>query len=294
MVIIKRQLTVVLNIASSEMDNNYNMDVEAGSGETTAGRQNYHVNVLHYENSLLRCNAFFNCVILLITGASRYAILPHVDDDDEWKYAMRRSMQEIIPGLYLGPYAAACKNGLNSMLEAGLTHVVCVRAQVESHLIKPNHPEHFKYLTITMDDSSLESIIPKVKEMSEFIDNCFNNNGKVLVHGNAGMSRSATLVVGYIMSKFGVGFQKANKYVQMKRFCICVKEAFMTQLREYEPIYMAMHSATTPVAGMSGAQFQTLKRTIGEIIENGDESNSAGRPRMDDNGTGAENSMDLD
>lgn len=31
-------------------------------------------------------------------------------DSKEWEYAMRRGMQEVIPGVFLGPYAAARKN----------------------------------------------------------------------------------------------------------------------------------------------------------------------------------------
>ena len=31
---------------------------------------------------------------------------------DDWTYTMRREMQEIVPGLFLGPYAAAGKKNL--------------------------------------------------------------------------------------------------------------------------------------------------------------------------------------
>ncbi|GBM05021.1 Serine/threonine/tyrosine-interacting protein B [Araneus ventricosus] len=62
----------------------------------------------------------------------------------EWCYYMRREMQEIIPGLYLGPLSAATKPKLNTLLEAGITHIVCVRHEKEASFIKPNFPENFK------------------------------------------------------------------------------------------------------------------------------------------------------
>ena len=36
-------------------------------------------------------------------------------------------IQEIVPGLYLGPYASAGKKMAASLKSAGITHIVCVR-----------------------------------------------------------------------------------------------------------------------------------------------------------------------
>ena len=55
---------------------------------------------------------------------------------EDWTYSKRRVMQEIVPGLYLGPYASANKNALSKIEGAGVTHVVCVRQEIEKHLIK--------------------------------------------------------------------------------------------------------------------------------------------------------------
>ena len=38
-----------------------------------------------------------------------YESLPDMEESSDWVYKMRRSMQEILPGLYLGPYSAAKK-----------------------------------------------------------------------------------------------------------------------------------------------------------------------------------------
>lgn len=210
-----------------------------------------------------------------------YPTLPYMDEyNRDWTHDMRQSMQEIIPGLFLGPYAAASRKKLQDMKNAGLTHVVCVRAEVEAHIIRPNFPNDFQYLALIMNDSPLETVIPKVKQASEFIDACLSTGGKVLVHGNAGMTRSAILVIGYIMSKFGVTFKKAEAFVRHKRFCLAIREALGQQLTEYEPIYMAMNSAAAPgIPGLSGGDYQRLKRSIDEIADS--VSSSPLRPRMD-------------
>lgn len=62
----------------------------------------------------------------------------------DWSYTMRRSMQEVAPGLYLGPYSAAQKNKFAVLKEHGITNIVCVRQDIEAHFIKPNFPDEFQ------------------------------------------------------------------------------------------------------------------------------------------------------
>lgn len=69
-----------------------------------------------------------------------------MDGPKEWTYTMRRHMQEVVPGLYLGPYSAASRSKLQSLIEHGITHIVCVRQDIEANFIKPNFPDKFKYV----------------------------------------------------------------------------------------------------------------------------------------------------
>ncbi|KAL4237533.1 hypothetical protein ACF0H5_002247 [Mactra antiquata] len=168
------------------------------------------------------------------------AELPSLEEGStDWNYVMRREMQEIIPGLYLGPYAAAMKSKKAVLVQHGITHIVCIRQKIEANFIKPNFPNDFQYLVMDIADVSTENIIPHLPLVKDFIDGCLNCQGRVLVHGNAGISRSAALVIGYIMEKYGLTYKNAFNYVQQKRFCITPNEGFMQQLIEFEAIYMA-------------------------------------------------------
>ncbi len=75
--------------------------------------------------------------------------------------------------------------------------------------------------------------------MRQFIDQCLANKGSVLVHGNAGISRSAALVIAYVMETRGLTSAEAIRSVQRRRFCIFPNEGFRRQLIEYEPILNA-------------------------------------------------------
>ncbi|KAM4744187.1 serine/threonine/tyrosine-interacting protein [Anableps anableps] len=157
----------------------------------------------------------------------------------DWAYPMRREMQEILPGLFLGPYSAAMKSKLPTLERHGITHIICVRQDIEANFIKPNFSHRFRYLVLDIADNPVENIIRFFPMTKEFIDSCLATEGKVLVHGNAGISRSAALVIAYLMETFGMKYRDAFSYVQERRFCINPNVGFVHQLQEYEAIYLA-------------------------------------------------------
>ncbi|XP_027425849.1 serine/threonine/tyrosine-interacting protein isoform X2 [Zalophus californianus] len=174
------------------------------------------------------------------------------DDAEEWTYPMRREMQEILPGLFLGPYSSAMKSKLPILQKYGITHIICIRQNIEANFVKPNFQQLFRYLVLDIADNPVENIIRYFPMTKEFIDGSLQTGGKVLVHGNAGISRSAAFVIAYIMETFGMKYRDAFAYVQERRFCINPNAGFVHQLQpfmiinnigrsilEYEAIYLA-------------------------------------------------------
>ncbi|XP_072750247.1 serine/threonine/tyrosine-interacting protein-like [Anoplolepis gracilipes] len=121
---------------------------------------------------------------------------------EHWTYTMRRHMQEVVPGVFLGSYRAASRSNLHSLVNYGITHIICNRQSIEANFIKPNFLLRFKYLVLDIADTMTENIINHFKKIKEFIDESLSSSGRVLVHGNAGISRSAALVVAYIMETY--------------------------------------------------------------------------------------------
>ncbi|XP_048969134.1 serine/threonine/tyrosine-interacting protein isoform X2 [Canis lupus baileyi] len=144
------------------------------------------------------------------------------EDAEEWTYPMRREMQEILPGLFLGPYSSAMKSKLPILQKYGITHIICIRQNIEANFVKPNFQQLFRYLVLDIADNPVENIIRYFPMTKEFIDGSLQTGGKVLVHGNAGISR-----------------RDAFAYVQERRFCINPNAGFVHQLQEYEAIYLA-------------------------------------------------------
>lgn len=190
---------------------------------------------------------------------------------------MRREMQEIIPGLFLGPFAAALPKNVSTyawdlidLIDCGLifdyllflsflnldrkvenlkakniSEIVCVRSVIstgetnEGFFIKPRMPNQFNYLTLNISDSVTENIIPFFDQFYDWVSDRLSRNLSVLVHGNTGMSRSAALVISFVMRHFDYTSEEAISFVQRKRFCLFLNDGFKAQLREYEPIWKA-------------------------------------------------------
>ncbi|CAN0251691.1 unnamed protein product [Lampetra fluviatilis] len=153
------------------------------------------------------------------------------EETGDWTYTMRRDMQEILPGLYLGPFSAAMRSKWPILESRGITHIVCVRQDIEANFIKPNFPDCVRYLVLNIADSPVDNIIRYFPMTKDFIDGCLQSGGKVLVHGNAGISRSAALVIAYIMETFGLKYRDAFVYLQQRRFCINPNVGFVNQLQ---------------------------------------------------------------
>ena len=98
----------------------------------------------------------------------------------------------IIPHLFLGSIGSA--SNLKQLENFKITHIVCAVSGIKNFF-----PDKFKYLNINLLDSEKEDIKKYFSQSYEFIDKAIKNNGNVLVHCHAGVSRSSTILIAYIM-----------------------------------------------------------------------------------------------
>ena len=68
----------------------------------------------------------------------------------------------------------------------------------------------------------------------KLIETARKNNCKVLVHCQAGISRSPTVVIAYLMNKYNMSMNEAYDRVRNKRPIIAPNIIFMSQLMDYE------------------------------------------------------------
>lgn len=98
----------------------------------------------------------------------------------------------------------------------------------------PQSPYATKYLHLPLNDATGEKISPYFEIANKFIDSQLKKGTRVLVHCYAGISRSASIVIGYLINRYGMTFSDAYSYVKDKRSIIDPNIGFVYQLYAYE------------------------------------------------------------
>ena len=134
---------------------------------------------------------------------------------------------EIIPHLYLGSIGSA--SNLKELQNCKITHIVCCARGIKNFF-----PNNFKYLNLDLLDSETVDIKKYFEESGKFINEAIKNNGNVLVHCHAGVSRSSTILIAYVMKYQGMKLDKVLELLRSKREKVNPNEGFIKQLKEYE------------------------------------------------------------
>ncbi|NXJ05366.1 DUS4 phosphatase, partial [Odontophorus gujanensis] len=160
---------------------------------------------------------------------------------------------EILPFLYLGSaYHAARRDMLDAL---GITALLNVSSDC------PNHFEgHYQYKCIPVEDNHKADISSWFMEAIEYIDSVKECCGRVLVHCQAGISRSATICLAYLMMKKRVKLEEAFEFVKQRRSIISPNFSFMGQLLQFESQVLAT-SCAVEAASPSGTLRERGKAT---------------------------------
>ncbi|XP_047459735.1 dual specificity protein phosphatase 19-like [Mugil cephalus] len=132
------------------------------------------------------------------------------------------------PFLLLGSQDAA--HDIDTLRRYKVSHVLNVAYGVSNLL-----PDQMVYKTLQILDLPEMEITSYLQECGSFIDQAREQDGVVLVHCNAGVSRSASIVIGYLMSREGLSFEDAYSQVKLARPSTHPNPGFYRQLQNYKP-----------------------------------------------------------
>ena len=134
------------------------------------------------------------------------------------------SMNFIIDNIYLGDkVAAANETFLN---EHNIFAVVNC-----AYGLKIEYNKGTKLLELNMHDSHSQQLFPIFDDAYKFIKE--NQNSNILIHCKKGRSRSASLVIYYLMKEKGWDYDTCNKYIKKRRSKAHPNSGFKKQLKEY-------------------------------------------------------------
>nr|XP_023662329.1 dual specificity protein phosphatase 8-like isoform X2 [Paramormyrops kingsleyae]XP_023662338.1 dual specificity protein phosphatase 8-like isoform X2 [Paramormyrops kingsleyae] len=134
----------------------------------------------------------------------------------------------ILPHLYLGSQKDVLNKDL--MAQNGITYVL----NASNTCPKPDFICESHFLRVPVNDSYCEKLLPWLEKTNDFIDKAKVSNGRVIVHCLAGISRSATIAIAYIMKTMGLSSDDAYRFVKDRRPSISPNFNFLGQLLEFE------------------------------------------------------------
>jgi len=101
-------------------------------------------------------------------------------------------------------------------------------------------PENFDYRRIGVQDKLLENIYPYLNTTADTIDNYLRRNPdkNILIHCFMGSSRSATILMAYIIKYKGYSRRDALNFLRDKRNLVNINIDFFNQLGDLEEIIL--------------------------------------------------------
>ncbi|QPG74293.1 hypothetical protein FOA43_001618 [Brettanomyces nanus] len=186
------------------------------------------------------------------------------DSDSPLEPVLGSLPSRILPHLYLGSLAHACCLSLLSTL--GINYIISVEEHIpwidnlkydttvtesgcEVLSFKSNqrdfpsgdncHVSQVMRINNICDDG-VGTLTTTINDALEFLDKCYRNGGRVLVHCQVGVSRSATVCIAEVMRRLNVSLPRAYMFVRVRRLNVIIQPnlKLMYELFKWEEAFV--------------------------------------------------------
>jgi len=147
---------------------------------------------------------------------------------------------EILPYLLIGNQRDAASK--ERLTELGVTHVLNVTAHLPLHF----EDDGITYMRLPASDSGSQNLKQYFSEAIRFIESAQASNGKVLVHCQAGVSRSPSIVAAYLIARSRKTLSEAFSFIKDRRPIVAPNINFMGQLLEFEHLSLQRSGLCPP------------------------------------------------
>lgn len=144
---------------------------------------------------------------------------------------------EIVPGLWLGNFEDSLQAA--ELRQRNITHILSVATGLyphHRHRQEDSEEEEseeekkwrgFEHMVVRVMDVPGQDLLSYLPIAHAFIQEGHKAGAAVLVHCMAGISRSSTCLISYIMRDQGLSLEEALKLAQAKRFSAALSLGFM-------------------------------------------------------------------
>eukprot|EP01083_Nonionella_stella_P069880 186557_1 len=169
---------------------------------------------------------------------------------------------------------AGQSNDLKLLKNLGITHVINCTQTLDNPF-----EDTIKYIRVPVQDVASESIKPYLIDAIQFIETALSVNdgvdgiqNKILCHCHAGISRSTSVTIAYLMYAEQVSFLDALAYAKSRRQICRPNLGFRTQLCEFEKFLnatrLALNKKKLNVSDLSDFMTSDLDGDNGRNISN--------------------------
>lgn len=137
-------------------------------------------------------------------------------------------ISEILPSLYLCGAGVAIPSVMEKL---NIKFVINVAPELPDTPLPDTKPLYLRVNVVDRRESNLKTYF---NEISDFIEEVRQTDGKTLVHCVAGVSRSATLCIAYLIKHLGMSLRDAYHHIKNIRPQIRPNIGFFQQLMDYE------------------------------------------------------------
>ncbi|XP_014094950.3 dual specificity protein phosphatase MPK-4 [Bactrocera oleae] len=180
------------------------------------------------------------------------------------------SVDEIVPGLYLGNLTAATH--METLKNFEITHILTLDS-----VPLPQHITEASFLTtkyVHIADMPKEDILHHLDTCADFISMAMAQKVRVLVHCYFGVSRSSAVVIAFIMKQHDLEYQAAFELVRSKRRFVQPNPGFVSQLKLYrrmgckiDPQYQRYKLYRLRLAGEQVRKAKILPQSFNSLIK---------------------------
>ncbi|KAI0037188.1 protein-tyrosine phosphatase-like protein [Vararia minispora EC-137] len=141
--------------------------------------------------------------------------------------------------LYLGSISAVLDP---SVLQAH--HISSLVQVLDVPWLPQSEKDGYECYRLDVLDLESEDLKPHLEDVVDYIDAAIKHGKNVLVHCQQGVSRSAAIVIAYLIRKRSMSYDTASTFVRQRRPCIKPNAGFVRTLKDYERVWR--HKTTTP------------------------------------------------
>uniref|UniRef100_A0A0N5AAC6 protein-tyrosine-phosphatase n=1 Tax=Syphacia muris TaxID=451379 RepID=A0A0N5AAC6_9BILA len=145
---------------------------------------------------------------------------------------------KILPFLYLGSEQDALDSSVLNKFNIQYIINISVNCPQPEAVKQEGH-----FMRIPINDSYGEKLLPYFEDAFKFLDKVKEIGSTVLIHCLAGISRSPTLAIAYVMKKYRWPAEKAYRFVKEKRPSVAPNFDFMGQLLDFENLKRGVGSS---------------------------------------------------